>query len=271
MTQYYSLLTKAGATALANAQVVGGAVSFTHLAIGDGNGGYVAPDETRTALVREVHRVPVSSVRLSTENPNWIIVEASVPAAVGGWTIRELGVITSAGVLFAHGAYPQTYKPALAEGSGVDLVLRFICQVSNTGPVSLTVDPNVAIASVPMVLELMESHDLNPRAHGRGVWKVLPNGTALKTGERFIPDNELAAASYPMPTAPNDGDWFEWKASQTPFSTNYLRLQMTDKTIHGQAEDLYVRRDRFGGRARFSGPLDTWLIHAATLAGVLNR
>ena len=59
---FYTLLTAIGAADFINAQAGGTTVPFTHLALGDGGGAAVTPLESMTALVHEVHRVPISSV-----------------------------------------------------------------------------------------------------------------------------------------------------------------------------------------------------------------
>lgn len=146
MSTYYTLLTTLGAAALVNAQVAGTSVALTHIAIGDGGGAPVLPVETQTALVHEVHRVPITSVTQDASNPGWLVIEAVVPATVGGWTVRELGVIGN-GVLIAAGNYPQTYKPILAEGTASDLLVRLIIETSNAAQVTLTLDPSVVVAT----------------------------------------------------------------------------------------------------------------------------
>lgn len=166
MSTYYTLLTKIGAAAWINAQGSGSTVNLTHMAIGDGNGTLPAPSENMTALVREVHRVPISSVTVDVENPNWLVIEAVLPTEIGGWTVREMGLIGGASAsLLAVGNFPESYKPQLAQGSGRDMVLRMVIQVSNTAVVNLTVDPSVALATNQSIVNAVAAHEAKADPH----------------------------------------------------------------------------------------------------------
>ncbi|MFC7419333.1 phage tail protein [Iodobacter arcticus] len=167
MSTFYTLLTNIGAAEFTNAQAGGTNVSFTHIALGDGNGAAVTPSESATTLTHEVHRVPISSVTTDVNNPNWLVIEAVVLSAVGGWTVREIGLIggQGGGKLIAFGNFPDTYKPVLAEGSARDLVVRMILQVGNASVVQLTVDPSVAVATNQSIVNAVANHVQNPAAH----------------------------------------------------------------------------------------------------------
>lgn len=144
---FYTILTTAGLAAFANAQVSQEKVDFAKIAVGDSKGTYYNPVATATGLVNEVWSGPINSISLDEKNPNWIIVEAVIPATVGGFTVREIGVYNTAGILLAIGKVPETYKPAAEQGSLKDLYLRMILEVSNASAVTLKVDPAVIFAS----------------------------------------------------------------------------------------------------------------------------
>ena len=55
-----------------------------------------------------------------------------IPTAVGGWTIREVGLWDEDGDLIAYGNFPASYKPVLAEGSAKELVVRRYLETSGT-------------------------------------------------------------------------------------------------------------------------------------------
>jgi hypothetical protein len=144
---FYTILTALGKAKLASAQVSGTAVNFTHMAVGDGNGAYYDPQETQTALVREKWRGALNQVAIDPNNPNWIVIEMVIPISVGGFMIREAGVFDTDGDMIAIGKYPETYKPVLAEGTGKDLYMRMILEVTNASVVTLVIDPNIVTAS----------------------------------------------------------------------------------------------------------------------------
>ncbi len=113
-------------------------------ALGDGA---ALPDPTAKALQNEVWRGPINTIAPDVDNPTWLVIEAHVPPQDGGFTIREFGIYTDDGILFAIGNHPETYKPTLAEGTGIDLVVRPICAVSNATSVTLLTDPAIVMAS----------------------------------------------------------------------------------------------------------------------------
>ncbi len=147
---YYTILTDAG-RALEAAALAGKAqYTLTTCALGDGT---AMPDPAAAGLQNEVWRGPISSLAQDDDNPTWLVIETNIPPADGGFTIREFGIYTDGGVLFAVGNYPETYKPAITEGTGVDLVIRPICQVSNATTVTLLTDTSVMMASKKYVDE----------------------------------------------------------------------------------------------------------------------
>lgn len=149
MAKYFTILTNIGSALHANAQIQQTTVPWTHMALGDGNGAEVNPNQAQTGLVREVHRLPITAIEQHATNPNWIVVEAVVPNSVGGWTVRETAIYGGAGAAqcIAVGNYPASYKPVLAEGAVREMVMRMIVEISSTATVNLVIDPAVAIAS----------------------------------------------------------------------------------------------------------------------------
>lgn len=195
---YYTLLTTVGAAAWVNAQVGGAVVPIGYLAIGDGNGAAVVPVETMLTLVHEVHRLPITSVSADVENPNWLIFEAVIPAEIGGWTIREIGLIGGAAndKLLAVGNFPTTYKPVLAEGAAKDLVIRMIVQVSNAAVVQLTVDPSVVVATNQAISNAVAAHEAkaNPHAQYIHLSQKGANGGVAPLVDGLVPIEHLPPA-----------------------------------------------------------------------------
>jgi len=159
---YKTIYTTAGLTALTNAQSSGIPVNLTHMAVGDGNGNPVTPVQAQTALVRELYRHTVNRVFNDPDNPTKFTAELVVPATEGGFTLREVGIFTSAGTLFAVGNLPDTYKPADTEGAYSDTVVRMEFVVSNASVVNVFVDPNVAIATQEWITNNITAEFLLP-------------------------------------------------------------------------------------------------------------
>ena len=75
----------------------------------DGGGSYYKPNSTMTALKGEKWRGKVNRVEINEKSPNMIDVVAVIPSDVGGWTIREMGVLAKQKPL-SRFAIPLTRK-----------------------------------------------------------------------------------------------------------------------------------------------------------------
>ncbi len=144
---YYCILTVTGQNKLAAAQANQIPLPITQFCVGDSNGLYYDPTSNETALVHEVWRGNVNRVYVHATNPSWIVVEAMIPANVGGFDIREAGVLDDTGALIAIAKYPLTNKPAPGSGSEKDLYVRMIFQVTNATNVQQTIDGSLVLAS----------------------------------------------------------------------------------------------------------------------------
>lgn len=149
MANYLTIHTLFGLQALADAEVGGGPINLTHMAVGDGNGNPVTPDAAQDALVREVYRATINRLYKPepTNQPTMYAAELIVPASEGGFVMREVGLFDADGNLFLIGNLPDTYKPTALEGSFSDSVVRVIFQATNDSVITLQLDPNVAVAT----------------------------------------------------------------------------------------------------------------------------
>jgi len=147
MANFSTIHTSLGLAAMASAEATGTPINLTEMAVGDGNGNPVTPTEGMTALVRERFRATVNRVFQSPTEPNRFTAELVIPATEGGFVLREVGVFTADGDLFAVGNLPDTYKPVASEGAYADTVVRLDFLVTNTSVVTLQIDPNVAVAT----------------------------------------------------------------------------------------------------------------------------
>ena len=152
MASYFMLLTQAGQTKMAAHMAGGAPLQIVSLAVGDGGGSPVAPTEARTELVGEVHRQGLTNLSQHGTNANWVVAETILAPTVGGWWIREVGLIDIDGDLIAYGNFPDSYKPVLSEGSGKELIIRPILEVSSTASIQLIVDSSILWATQAWVL-----------------------------------------------------------------------------------------------------------------------
>lgn len=134
-TKHCSILTNRG-KALEAASAAGGApVVLDGFVVGDGNGNAVTPEAGQTALVREVYRGTISRLAVSPEQENQFIAYLVLPEGVGGFTVREAGLLTTDGELYAIGSCAAIEKPK----TGVTATLQFRLAVAESAQVTLKV------------------------------------------------------------------------------------------------------------------------------------
>jgi len=151
MAEYYNVTTNLGDAEIANAIATNTKLNITHVAFGDGNGSVPTPNKARTSLVREVHRQAVTKYERHATNANWIVIETIIPSGVGGFTIREMGIIAN-GKLISHGSHAPFEK--VADPSGVsEYRLRFTQNVTDGSVVEIMLDESLIYASQAWVEE----------------------------------------------------------------------------------------------------------------------
>lgn len=149
---YFAIFTTLGLQRLAEAQASGVPLVFATVRVGDGNGSEITPLASMTALVNEVASVDVNLVEIHPDAPSTVRVEGLIPAATGGFTIREAGLFNGDDEMIAIASYPPTYKPNLADGVSVDEYIRILLVYENLEEaIELTADLSVVTATRPYV------------------------------------------------------------------------------------------------------------------------
>lgn len=162
--KYKTVITKAGAEKLAAATVPNGKkVNFTAMAVGDGGGVLPTPNANQTKLINEVWRHALNKISQDKKNKNYVVAELLIPPEVGGFWMREMGLYDDAGTLIAVGNMADSYKPALAEGSGRAQTLRMVIMVSDIATVELSIDASTVMATKDYVDEKLTEHEQSRR------------------------------------------------------------------------------------------------------------
>ncbi|EKG1114574.1 tail fiber protein [Escherichia coli] len=163
-TKFKTVITTAGAAKLAAATAPGGRkVNITTMAVGDGGGKLPVPDAGQTGLIHEVWRHALNKISQDKRNSNYIIAELVIPPEVGGFWMRELGLYDDAGTLIAVANMAESYKPALAEGSGRSQTCRMVIIVSSVASVDLTIDTTTVMATQDYVDDKIAEHEQSRR------------------------------------------------------------------------------------------------------------
>jgi hypothetical protein len=148
MTQkYYAIVTNQGAAKIANAAALGTKLNITQMAVGDGGGTLPTPNASQTKLVNEVRRAAINTLSIDPANASQMIAEQVIPETSGGFWIREMGLFDADGTLIAVCNTPETYKPALQEGSGRTQTVRMMLIINSTDAITLKIDPSVVLAT----------------------------------------------------------------------------------------------------------------------------
>ena len=162
--KYKTVITKTGAIKLAAATLPDGKkVNLTAMAVGDGGGTLPVPDPNQTKLVKEVWRHALNKISQDKKNKNYVVAELLIPPETGGFWMRELGLYDDTGTLIAVGNMAESYKPALAEGSGRAQTVRMVIMVSDIESVELTIDTSTVMATQDYVDDKIAEHEQSRR------------------------------------------------------------------------------------------------------------
>ncbi|ASQ17395.1 phage tail protein [Enterobacter cloacae] len=135
MTDYYSVITERGKALEAEVLASGRVIALSGFVVGDGNGKRVKPSPAQTRLVNETYRGSIAELVVSPEQSNQLMAKIVLPADVGGFTVREVGLLTDSGELYAVANCPAIDKPA----GGVSVNMQFRLAVSDTSNITLEV------------------------------------------------------------------------------------------------------------------------------------
>ncbi|MBH1930147.1 phage tail protein [Serratia rubidaea] len=159
MTKYKAIVTTVGAAKIAAATAGGTQLKITRMAVGDGNGTLPEPTPEQTKLINEQYRAALNALDIANASKDHIVAELIIPANVGGFWLREMGLFDESGELIAVGNMAESYKPKLEEGSGRTQTLRMILIVSNTDAIQVIAGDDTVLASRDFVEKALLDHE----------------------------------------------------------------------------------------------------------------
>lgn len=235
---YYTKITKAGLAAITAAMNNNTKVPITYMAFGDGNGDIPEPDEDASSLVNEVYRVGLNKVEVHSKNPNWLVCEAIIPSAVGGFNIREVALYDNTGnTMLAIASYPPTYKPTVEEGAAKIQTIRIVVQVDNTGNFELLIDPDIVLATAAFVNDRLKE-EINSR-----IFSVKSFGAKGSTADNEIDCGDALIAAIQACSDAGGGEVFFDPLPSGMYYASTLRSQLTNINnvkINGNKQKLYT-------------------------------
>ncbi|MGE8189531.1 phage tail protein [Pseudomonas sp. NPDC086278] len=210
MADYYTLLTNAGIAYETACKAAGLPIKLSQISVGDGGGTVYNPAATATALKREVWRGPLNALFQDDKNPSWLLAEVTIPPDVGGWYVREAGLWTDTGILYAIVKYPESFKPVLAtSGSGKEFYIRSIFETSNAALVTLLIDDTVVKATRAWVMSYLAEElgklDGKQSVRVAATANVVLNGAQQIDGVAAVAGDRVLLAS--QTSAKDNGLW----------------------------------------------------------------
>lgn len=199
LPDFYALLTHAGESSYANAMASLEKWKFTHMAVGDGTGvgaqGTPVPDKNSVDLVSQRDQFALNQLYKHPSAPGQVIAEIIIPADVGDWWIREIGLKNSDGQLLVVANCPPSFKPKLESGAGKSQVVRIVFKVTDPDSVELITDPSTVIATREFVedclIEVTEALATEQQARMLAD-SQLSNALAAESQTRQINDTQLS-------------------------------------------------------------------------------
>ncbi|WP_440974105.1 phage tail-collar fiber domain-containing protein [Pseudomonas koreensis] len=246
MADYYTLLTNAGIAYETACKAAGTPIKLTQISVGDGGGSVYNPAATATALKREVWRGPLNALFQDEKNPSWLLAEVTIPPDVGGWYVREAGLWTDTGILYAIVKYPESFKPVLAtSGSGKEFYIRSIFETSNASLVTLLIDDTVVKATRAWVMSYLAEElgklDGKQSVRVAATGNVVLNGAqqidgvAVISGDRVLLPSQTLAKDNGLWIAAN-GDWVRaTDANSSAKITPGLTVMVEEGTANGDS------------------------------------
>jgi phage-related tail fiber protein len=193
MARYYGIATDIGNAAIANAMIKGDTVGAVAFVVGDGGGGYYEPAPDMSALRREVWRGPISDMSVDPASPMTVNFSAVLPSDIGGFVVREIGIIDERGYLLGVGNVPDTQIVAFGDGVTDETMFTLSFVVTNPEALTWIADPTVITATRDWVKRYF-SEQQSSTSFGSVVPNEKANTLVINHGFAVVADGVLVLA-----------------------------------------------------------------------------
>ncbi|MDL2279059.1 phage tail protein [Desulfovibrio sp. OttesenSCG-928-G11] len=248
-TKYFSLVTRKGRAVEATSKATGTPINFSHIAVGDGGGQAITPSAEMESLRQERWRGELNDLYIDPDNPDVCVAEAVMPDTDGGFTVREIGLFTDTGIMYAVGSVAETEKPVLSEGSAKSLYLRFYVEVSSEATVNLLIDPAKVLATRDyvdrVVVVKIAEHNEDPASHEDLRTAVEEVQEALG---HFVPKNRTLHTREPLRIDGGDS---------ADLSEDRILSIEVDGVLGNNYHQIVLTSTPGGGK--FLSPIEGWL------------
>ena len=131
-----TILTNIGLSKLATATPQN-QLNITHIAVGDGNGGFPTLTPSMTALTNEVWRGDSSNPVKDSNGTNYVYFETNIPPEVGPFDVREIACFDSDGDMIAIGHTSLIQKPDPVDDSNFSVATKIFIALENASDFDL--------------------------------------------------------------------------------------------------------------------------------------
>ena len=143
MAEYYNVTTTVGDAEIAKAIASNTKLNITHVALVMAMA-QCRHHQSRSTLSQKVHRQAVTKYERHPTVTNWIVIETVIPSNVGGFWVREMGIIAD-GKLISHGSHAP-FESCRSTGVS-EYRLKFTQDVRDGNVVSITLDQSLIYAT----------------------------------------------------------------------------------------------------------------------------
>ena len=142
-SKYKTIVTDVANEKFAKYTIGGPKVNIVTAVVGDGNGAYYMPTPDMTEIKNEVWRGKIAKQEINALSKNMVDVKIILDGNVGGFTVREVGLLDEEGDLIAICNFPATPKALILEGVPSKLVILVHVLFTNVDAVQFNVDPSI--------------------------------------------------------------------------------------------------------------------------------
>ena len=246
-SKYKTIVTDVANEKFAKYTIGGPKVNIVTAVVGDGNGAYYMPTSDMTAIKNEVWRGKIAKQEINALSKNMVDVKIILDGNVGGFTVREVGLLDEEGVLIAICNFPATPKALILEGVPSKLVILVHVLFTNVDAVQFNVDPSidhVTLEDLENALEkAIEAH--NEEGH--------PNTAFIQIEHHLGCRPQVMALSYQYGAGMGNGPAggtnlmeiptkveYAGKDSLTIYTTKSAARVGTEKALHKISDTEYV-------------------------------
>lgn len=131
-----TILTNIGLSKLA-AATPQNQLNITHIAVGDGNGGFPTLSPNATSLTNEVWRGDASNPIKDSSNSTYVYFETNIPPEVGPFDVREIACFDIDGDMIAVGHTSLIQKPNPTDDASFALAVKIFIALENASDFNL--------------------------------------------------------------------------------------------------------------------------------------